>query len=116
MSIGQAGNTPLQSLAIAAPGSRVVRWPRKAWLGSRDAGMWCESPPIRDLCEKKGPMHQGDRPKSREETPKKGCETSLSHERGYGSAALLNQEALRQNFAQKVKFCTGGGARTFKAI
>jgi len=51
-------------------------------------------------------MHQGDRPKSREETPRKGYETSLSREAGYGSAAWVNQEAALQNFARMVKFCT----------
>ena len=48
-----------------------------------------------DVRQKKGPMHQGDRPKSREETPKKGCETSLSH--GFYLAV--------QNELFKLSFC-----------
>ena len=54
---------------------------------------------------KKGPMHQGDRPKSREETPRKGCEASLPHA-AYMAAQHDHFKSNLQNFAQTVKFCT----------
>ena len=54
---------------------------------------------------KKGPMHQGDRPKSREETPKKGMRGISASQGAYGSATWFSQEGPRPNFAQMVKLC-----------
>ena len=63
---------------------------------------------ILGFSQKKGRDGVTLRPKSREETPRKGSGTSLSREAGYGSAKFLNQEVSGKilhngsNFADKL--------------
>lgn len=56
--------------------------------------------------KEKGPLVNTARPKSREETPRKGNETSLFRERRYGSAKWLYQGGSWINFSYSVKICT----------
>ncbi len=58
---------------------------------------------------KKGPIHQGDRPKSREEMPKKGHETSLlrncnlAMQNNFFKAGHLFYFPVRQLISVKIK-------------